>query len=521
MRVKFQNMLISLEDITIQIGNESVFAHTSWAIEKNQHWAIFGPTGAGKSLLAAAINRKVLLVSGQIYFFFDPNEPEGRPYILPREVLTLSAETHSDFLTRYAAYHQARWQSTEGEDVPSVARLLRESAGGRGKRERNPAEVIQLLMLEPLLKRGIHQLSHGESRKVHIARLLLQSPHLLILDDPYVGLDNEARGLMRHAIEVLLAHQDPQILILSSRVEDIPEGVDRVLVVDNKQVAAVVTPAELPGLAHALEDETTRLPVNAVFQRPVVFVEVAKQYAQVLEQTAAFAPALVEMLSVSVTYGTVAVLQNIDWTVGRGERWSLSGHNGAGKTTLLSLILADNPQAYANEISLFGKRRGSGESIWDIKKNIGWVSPELHIHYPRTFTCKEVVSSGFFDSVGLYQRCTPTQQATAEAWIAAFGIADMADALFQSISTGQQRMFLLARAMVKDPPLLILDEPCQGLDDSHRRAFTELLDELCAHTPLSLIYVTHYQDELPAAITHRLVLDHGKIVQKGAIGSNK
>lgn len=514
-------MLISLEDITIQIGDEAVFAHTSWAIEKNQHWAIFGPTGAGKSLLAAAINRKVLLVGGQIHFFFDPNEPEGRPYILPHEVLTLSADTHRDFLTRYAAYHQARWQSSEGEDVPNVARLLKDSAVDGGKRRRDLTEVIGLLKLEPLLERGIHQLSHGESRKVHIARLLLQTPHLLILDDPFVGLDSEARAQMRMAIEVLLAHEDPQILILSSRVEDIPAGVERILVVNEQRVAAVVGPADLPRLAElarGLEQKTSKLPEPGDFQRPAAFVEVAEQYAQGLALSAGLSPVLVEMRRVSVKYGQVAVLQNIDWTVKRAERWALSGHNGAGKTTLLSLILADNPQAYANEISLFGKRRGSGESIWDIKKNIGWVSPELHIHYPRTITCNEVVSSGFFDSVGLYQRCTPTQLAAAQSWIAAFGIESLAEGQFQSISTGQQRMFLLARAMVKDPPLLILDEPCQGLDDSHRRAFTGLLDDLCARTPLALIYVTHYQDELPAAITHRLVLDHGKIIQKGALG---
>jgi len=225
--------------------------------------------------------------------------------------------------------------------------------------------------------------------------------------------------------------------------------------------------------------------------------------------------ALVEMRDVAVHYGSVAVLSGIDWTVRRGERWALSGHNGAGKSTLLSLILADNPQAYANEISLFGQRRGSGESIWEIKRNLGWVSPELHIHYPRAATCREVVRSGFFDSVGLYQRCTPEQDGAAEAWIAAFGIERLAGEQFQSVSTGQQRMFLLARAMVKDPPLLILDEPCQGLDEVHRRAFTRLLDDLCAHTPLSLIYVTHYQDELPEAITHRLVLDHGRIAVTG------
>jgi molybdate transport system ATP-binding protein len=510
-------MLINLADITIQIGSGNAFAHTRWAIEKNQHWAIFGPTGAGKSLLVAAIERKVLLVGGQIYFYFDPNEPNGRPYIMPHEVVTLSAETHSAFLTRYAAYHQARWQSTEGEDVPNVAKLLNDSAAGSKRPGTDPASVIAMLKIEGLLQRGIHQLSHGESRKVHIARLLLQAPHLLILDDPFVGLDQEARGLMRHAMDVLLAQADPQILILSSRVEEIPQSVDRVLVVQDLRVVAEVSRDELPEVAVRLEAEAKRLPQAGGVQRANAFEKMAEQYAHRLARSGVMASALVEMRNVSVTYGTVAVLREIDWRVGQGERWALSGHNGAGKTTLLSLILADNPQAYANEIHLFGRRRGSGESIWEIKQHIGWVSPELHIHYPRAITCREVVSSGFFDSVGLYQRCTPEQLNIADGWMAALGMDALADTQFQAISTGQQRMALLARAMVKEPPLLILDEPCQGLDDTHRRAFTRLLDEVCAHTAVAMVYVTHYQDELPAAITHRLVLGQGRIVEKGVV----
>jgi molybdate transport system ATP-binding protein len=218
------------------------------------------------------------------------------------------------------------------------------------------------------------------------------------------------------------------------------------------------------------------------------------------------------MQDVSVHYGQVPVLQNITWTVRRGERWALLGKNGAGKTTLLSLILADNPQSYANPITLFGRRRGSGESIWEIKHSIGWVSPELQIYFRQAVSLLDVVCSGFSDSAGFAQPCSSDQTGIAARWIEAFGLELSSDTLFSNLSAGQQRLALLARALVKNPPLLILDEPCQALDESHRAHFLQLLDRLCALTPLTLIYVTHLKGEIPSAITHQLRLEGGKII---------
>jgi molybdate transport system ATP-binding protein len=216
------------------------------------------------------------------------------------------------------------------------------------------------------------------------------------------------------------------------------------------------------------------------------------------------------MAGVSVRYGEVQVLSQVDWTVRQGERWALLGANGAGKTTLLSLILGDNPQAYANQIDLFGRRRGTGESIWEIKHNVGWVSPELQIYYPREASFLDVVCSGFFDSAGLYRTPGAEQSALAMGWVRAFGMEAAASLPFNGLSAGQQRLALLARALVKHPPLLVLDEPCQGLDEPHRRYFVELLDQLCAQAPLTLIYVTHYLEEIPRCVSHRLRLEKGE-----------
>jgi molybdate transport system ATP-binding protein len=206
------------------------------------------------------------------------------------------------------------------------------------------------------------------------------------------------------------------------------------------------------------------------------------------------------MRNVIVRYGSNIILHNVNWTVRAGESWALLGPNGSGKTTLLSLILGDNPQCYTNEIAVFGKPRGSGESIWNVKRRIGWVSPELHLHFSDAAPCFEVVASGFYDTIGLFQPPTSRQRAAVWQWLERFQLLAHASAPLFSLSTGLQRMVLLARALVKAPALLILDEPCQGLDSDHRRSFVLMVDRLIRAGAVTAIYVTHRNDEIPRSI---------------------
>ena len=191
----------------------------------------------------------------------------------------------------------------------------------------------------------------------------------------------------------------------------------------------------------------------------------------------------------------------------------MSGPNGAGKSTLLSLITADNPQAYANEIYLFDKRRGRGESIWDIKKRIGYVSPELHLYFESFTTAFDVVASGLFDTVGLFRQLNEEQTGLVKKWMNLLGIEDVSKYLLKNLSLGKQRLVLFARALVKNPPFLILDEPAQGLDDEQQQLFKSIIEQLCEHTNKTLIYVTHLQNEVPSCVTKSLRLQAGRIVQ--------
>ena len=218
----------------------------------------------------------------------------------------------------------------------------------------------------------------------------------------------------------------------------------------------------------------------------------------------------VKMVKVNIKYGEKQILHDIDWEVKKGEGWNLSGPNGAGKSTLLSLITADNPQAYANEIYLFDKRRGSGESIWDIKRKIGFVSPELHLYFDYSATCFEVIASGLFDTIGLFHNLSIQQNNDVLFWIGLFQLEKLQSKRLSQISISEQRKTLLARAFIKTPPLLVLDEPCQGLDDDQTDYFKILVDQICKTFGTTLIWVSHYQNQIPDCVEHFLPLANGK-----------
>jgi molybdate transport system ATP-binding protein len=513
---------ITLDGVAVRLYNRVLFEDTHWTLFDNQHWAVIGPNGSGKSTLIKALRGQVPVVQGDIVYHFaaDGAKPQD-------DITYVSFDAQKTVLGWQDPFYQARWNSSRSRDGVPVAECLSldrvykvnpfqvvdglpEPAAFSERQD----EVVDLLQIEPLLERNAIQLSNGERRKVFIARALLKEPRLLILDNPFVGLDHESRSRLRTVIE-RLTRGDMRLIVVKTDRDEIPPGITHVLsvedcrVVDQSPVGAISKSrsgqTQKPACSPGMHDISSTKESPTVRRCP----ETEKKRVSQMGQR------LVHLENVSVAYNGTQVLREIDWTIREGEHWALMGPNGAGKTTLLSMITGDNPQAYANRVTLFGRRRGSGESIWEIKRRIGWVAPELHLYYPVSITCFNVVCSGFFDSVGLYHRCTPHQREQARAWMERLSIARYAEAPFRQVSEGQQRMVLIARALVKNPTLLILDEPCQGLDAANRARVVQTIDSLSEHLDASLIYVTHEADSLPGCITHVMRLQGGRVAGAG------
>jgi molybdate transport system ATP-binding protein len=354
-----------------------------------------------------------------------------------------------------------------------------------------------------LLHRKVQHLSNGEMRKVLLARALARKPELLILDNPYAGLDHGSCAWLHRLVEQLMA-EGMHIMVVAQQLEDIPRRTTHMLYIEGGRILAAGPKGALLawGVGKRLSGGHRRIsPVNSIRRR---------------RKTPALpgGPPLVEIRDANVLYGRTSILKDVSWTVHAGESWALLGPNGSGKSTLISLVLGDNPQCYANHVVLFGKRRGTGESVWEVKQRIGWMAPELQFSYESDVTCFEVVCSGFFDSIGLYRMCGQEKRRAVRSWLKDLGLMPLAATPFGRLSDGQQRMVLLARAMVKTPPLLILDEPCQGLDPANRQAVVAVVDAVVRATGSTLIYVAHRQDEIPSCVNHEIRLREGRVTRR-------
>ncbi|MBQ7512519.1 MAG: ATP-binding cassette domain-containing protein [Prevotella sp.] len=382
-------------------------------------------------------------------------------------------------------YLQLRWNQHDiDHEMPTAGELLQRSylLTGEDTAERRQlrARLYDLFDIGPLLDKYIITLSSGELRKFQLTKTLFADPRLLIMDNPFIGLDAETRDQLRELLRTLATERDMELMLVLSKTDDIPEYVTDVRWFPEKT-------------------EGPDGPVLAAEKREAILSLPAHDNDYQCQR-------VIDMRHVTIRYGKRTILRDLDWTVMNGERWALTGQNGSGKSTLLSLVCADNPQSYACDITLFDRPRGSGESIWDIKRHIGYVSPEMHRSYKRNLPAIRIVASGLMDSVGLYAVPDRKDYDKCRWWMSIFGIADLADRPFLQLSSGEQRLVLLARAFVKDPQLLILDEPLHGLDLWNRRLAKDVIETFCQRPGKTMIMVTHYQEELPDCITDKLTL---------------
>jgi molybdate transport system ATP-binding protein len=449
-KIFLEKPVAKIAAVSVSLGAQSVVSDISFQILPGQLTAIEGPMGSGKTSLAKALAGR-LFRTGEVWF--ESRNPAKRAYVMlvEQQHQFKNRSNLSDF------YLQQRFNSSDCEDAYTVEEELKDLEIG---------EWVSLFELDGLLKRPMIQLSNGENKRLQIVKSLAYQPDWLILDNPYVGLDVNGREILTKGLLSLQAKGIHFMLISSPG--DVPDYINQII--------------ELP-------DSQAEVSKPAPFLRPLDIFDVA-----------------VKMEKVQINYGTKTILQDFSWEVKRGERWAIKGPNGAGKSTLISLITADNPQAYSQNITLFDRKRGSGESIWDIKKKIGYVSPELHLYFKEGGTCFSVVASGLFDTQGLFKRLSVEQKAQVTHWMQVMGIAHLAERSFMQISGGEQRMVLITRALVKNPELLILDEPCQGLDRIQTERLKTVLDYLAANSEMTLLYVSHYDRDIPSCVNQNLEL---------------
>lgn len=419
--------------------------------------AIYGSNGSGKTLYVDKMRKQ--MASDKVR------------YMAFRDSYGVSVDQ--------AYYLQLRWNQHDIDaETPNTGELLEKTFLLTGpdtpQRRQYQQQLYSQFGLESLMDKYIITLSSGELRKFQLAKTLLAQPHTLIIDNPFIGLDSETRQQLRDLLQTLAEEQELEIWLVVSRREDIPDYVTEVIEMEEQERKEVPEALNLPESSYTETGE----------ERPEV----------------------IRCNHVSIRYGERTILRDLDWTVRRGEHWALSGQNGSGKSTLLSLVCADNPQSYACDIELFGQPRGSGESIWDIKRRIGYVSPEMHRSYQRDIPALRIVASGLKDSVGLYVRPTEEEKETCRRWMRVFGIGHLEERSFLKMSSGEQRLVLLARAFVKSPSLLILDEPLHGLDSRNRQLVRGVIEDYCRQPDKTLIFVTHYQEDLPPCIDHSLYL---------------
>lgn len=466
-----------------------------FSLGDGEQMAIVGPNGGGKSLLVDMITGRHPLLCAEPEYDFGP----GAKPLVSDNLRYMSFRDSYGGETDTTYYLQQRWNQQEmSDDMPTAGQRLEEAFALSGpdtiERRQLQRRIYQMLGLEQQLDKRIVLLSSGELRKQLLACALFAEPRVLIMDNPFIGLDAPTREQLRQLLGRLTGSGRLQVVLVLSKTNDLPDFITHVVQVDQKRVGPKLSLADYKAARQPLPARV----LSAEKERLILGLPIHNDDYK--------AQTVVRLNNVAITYGHRTILGSLSWTVARGEHWALSGRNGSGKSTLLSLVCADNPQAYAHDITLFDRQRGSGESIWDIKRHIGYVSPEMHRAYKRNIATVKVVASGFRDSVGLYAHPSEQELVQCRLWMSVFGIGHLAERPFLTLSSGEQRLALLARAFVKDPELLILDEPLHGLDDRNRQLVKEVIDTFCRRKDKTLIMVSHYREEYPRCIDHELVL---------------
>jgi len=498
-------------------------------------WLVIGPNGGGKASFLSALAGK-LSITPDI-----PDETsektDGKPVPVFSSVFNDSVEIVS--LERAAAIIQEERENDESEyidggvDIGRTGRIfIAEPLAGPHKKGKPLPEIVKrietypavrLCGVEKILDRGIKYMSTGEIRRTLLARALISGKKLLILSDPFAGLDVDSRAILLDFFNTITKKQlsenetdftYPHIILGMERYYEIPDAVTHVLEFRKNKISFCGTRKDYEYIISQREAENakTRQSDKTAFEEQITDLQKETEIINNDTKEKYAAEKLIEMHNVNVGWDDHKVLSDFNWTLYRGEHWLIRGPNGSGKTTFLELITGDNMQVYSNDIHMFGKKRGTGETMWEIKAKLGIVSYRLHVEYRMLggTSLRNVIISGFRDSIGLYEQATGVESAAADKWLTLGGFSGREDESFGNLSYGEQRAVLILRAAVKCPPVLILDEPCHGLDESYRQKILDLLETVASSGTTTLLHVTHESDEVLPCEKHILELHPGK-----------
>lgn len=482
---------VHIQNLNLRYQQKLVLRDLSWNILSGENWLLSGKSGSGKTSLSKVIVG-LIASDGDLKINFDVASK------LPAQSLFVASWYQFKNVEGVANfYYQQRYTSLQAKETVTVLTELKSFAAENNLNIADSESILNALGFSALKNSQLIELSSGEHKKLQLVKAIWLKPQLLILDQPYTGLDAKSRENLNTLLNQIC--EEGVQLILIANTDELPSCINRFAVLEN---GGFSTSNQLLINNHSQEKGNKIIPE---------FLKVAPVYASSL---------IAKLENVNISYGEKQVLKNINWEVIAGEKWLLQGPNGSGKSTLLSLINGDHPQSYANTLYLFGNKRGSGESIWDIKQHIGLISPEFHWYFDATSTVWQSIASGFYDIVGLFQTLPYSKSSQVDELVAYFGLTEEKNELLNTLPLGKQRLVLLARTIIKNPELLILDEPCQGLDEEQTSDFNQFIDELCSNG-MTLIYVGHFESALPKCLEKRIVLEDGEVKEISEIRQQK
>jgi molybdate transport system ATP-binding protein len=474
---------ISFNNVVPLIPNSPFHQPINWQINTGELWAVIGNNGCGKSMLSKVILGQYAINSGFIEYHFLGNEKhENRLDILTkleRYIHIINLDAIYSFADLRETYYQQRYNSSETDSIPYVSDLFHPDDYESAILE----QITKIFSLEHLMDRRLIHLSSGELRKLIIAKVVMHNPRMMIFDNPFIGLDVISRDKLND-IFLDLNQLGIQLIFLIPSIKDLPEYTTHILEIQD---------GEAIPRGRVVDYLAGKSTIQKIEQAVINWKKIPNSSYSSFET-------VVKMDNVEISYKDRIICKGINWTIKNGEKWALVGPNGSGKSTLLSFIFADNPIAYTKNLTLFDLKRGSGESIWEIKQRIGFTSSEMHLYYRQQISSLEVIISGFFDSIGLYHKCTEQQKFIAQYLMNVLSINRLSNHSFMSLSSGEQRIVLFLRTLVKNPDLLILDEPFHGLDADFKFLCRNIVESFCLQYNKTLIYVTHSPEEIPDCV---------------------